>query len=83
MGISTGKIFLQGMDDRSARELVCILSLFLSYLCLIGIFNIFKYKYLMEHKELLEGLDEDIKERDRKVRQEKAMNRKKTREKIK
>lgn len=59
LGISTGRIFLQGMDDKSARELLCILSLFLSYLCLMGIFNISKYKYLMEHKELLEDLDTD------------------------
>lgn len=72
LGISTGKIFLQGMDDRSGRVLLCILSLFLSYLCLIGIFNISKYKYIMEHKELLEDLNKDKKAK--KLKQDKTIN---------
>ena len=78
LGMIAGRIFLKNMDERSGTKLACILSLLLSFGFLIGIFNIYKYKYLMEHKELLEGLDEDIKERDGKVKQEKTMNRKKT-----
>lgn len=62
LGMIAGRIFLKNIDERSAAKVVCILTLLLSFVFLIGIFNIYKYKYLMEHKELLEGLDVDIKE---------------------
>lgn len=52
LGMSTGRILFNVVDYRSGGEIGCILSLILSYLCLIGVFNITKYKYLMEHKEL-------------------------------
>ena len=61
LGLSVGKIFLPGMDEKSASKLGCILLQAVSYLCLMGVFNIFKYKYLMEHKELLEDLNTDKK----------------------
>ena len=52
LGMSTGRILVNVVDYKSAGEIGSIIFLFLSYLCLIGIFNITKYKYLMEHKEL-------------------------------
>lgn len=62
LGISTGRILFKMVDYRSSGEIGCILFLFLSYLCLIGIFNITKYKYLMEHKELWDkGMDKNYK----------------------
>lgn len=54
LGISTARVFLKGMNDKSGRELLCILSMFISFICMGGIFNIVKFKYLMEHKELLD-----------------------------
>lgn len=62
LGISVGKFFFTKMNKRSGKELVCIFFLLLSYLFFAGVFNIFKYIYLMKHKELLEELDGDIKE---------------------
>lgn len=52
LGRSTGRILFHVVDYKSAGEIGCIIFLFLSYLYLIGVFNITKYKYLMEHKEL-------------------------------
>lgn len=62
LGIIVSRIFFKNMDERSGTRVACILCFFMSYIFLIGIFNIFKYKYLMEHKELLEELGIDIKE---------------------
>lgn len=61
LGIIVSRIFFKNMDERSATKVACILCFFMSYIFLIGIFSILKYKYLMEHKELLEGLDADTK----------------------
>lgn len=62
LGMSVSRIFFKNMVERRGTKVACILSLFISFIFLIGILNIFKYKYLMEHKELLEGLGMDIKE---------------------
>lgn len=61
LGIIAGRILFGTVDSKSGEKIVCVLAIFLSYLSLIGVFNIFKYKYLMEHKELLEELDTDKK----------------------
>lgn len=53
-GITVARVFLSDIDTRKAMELLCILCFFLSYLTLIGIFNIFKFQYLVKHKEMLE-----------------------------
>lgn len=54
LGIIIGRILINSMEQGKVGELVCTLLVFLSYICLIGIFNISKYKYIMGHKELLE-----------------------------
>lgn len=54
LGITVARVFLNAMDTRKALELLCIFCFFLSYLTLIGIFNIFKFQYLVKHQEILE-----------------------------
>lgn len=47
------RTFLNDISNQKAMELLCILCFFLSYLMLIGIFNIYKFRYLMKHQEVL------------------------------
>lgn len=62
LGMIAGKVFLKNEDERIGMKVACIISLLISFVFLTGVFEISKYKYLVKHKELLEGLDEDIKE---------------------
>lgn len=52
LGGAIGRTFLSGVGNKRAMEILCILCFFLSYLTLIGIFNIFKFQYLVKHKEI-------------------------------
>lgn len=58
LGAAFARAFLKDMDQISGAKVLCVLSLFVSFVCLIGIFDIARYRYLIKHKELLEGLDE-------------------------
>lgn len=51
LGITVARTFFDGMDTRKAMELLCVLCFFLSYVTLIGIFNIFKFLYLVKYIE--------------------------------
>lgn len=53
LGVAVARTFLNDISNRKAWEILCILCFFLSYLTLIGIFNIYKYRYLMKHQEIL------------------------------
>lgn len=55
LGMSVAKTFLQvqDIDNQQALETVCIICFFISYVCILGIFNLYKYRYLMKHKEIL------------------------------
>lgn len=53
LGVAVARTFLNDISNRNALEILCILCFFLSYLTLIGIFNIYKYRYLMKHQEIL------------------------------
>lgn len=53
-GITAARVLLKDMNQGKAIELLCILCFFLSYLTIVGIVGIFKYWYLMKHKELLD-----------------------------
>ncbi|MBD5541643.1 MAG: hypothetical protein HDR00_10735 [Lachnospiraceae bacterium] len=52
-GIMAARVLLKDMDQGKAMELLCILCFFLSYLTIVGIVGIFKFWYLIKHKELL------------------------------
>lgn len=52
-GGAVARTFLNDISNQKAMELLCILCFFLSYLMLIGIFNIYKFRYLMKHQEVL------------------------------
>lgn len=54
LGITVARVFLNDMDTRTAMQLLCILCFFMSYLVLLGIFNIVKFQYLTKHKEMLD-----------------------------
>lgn len=60
LGMVAGKVFLKNRDERIGMKVACICCLFISFVCLTGIFEISKYRYLVKHKELLEGSDVDI-----------------------
>lgn len=47
------RTFLNDISNQKAMELLCILCFFLSFLTLIGIFNIYKFRYLVKHQEIL------------------------------
>jgi len=51
-GITVARIFLNDIETRKAMELLSVFCFFLSYLTLIGIFNIFKFQYLVKHTEI-------------------------------
>lgn len=55
LGMSVAKTFLQvqDIDNQQALETVCIICFFISYVCILGIFNLYKYRYLIKHKEIL------------------------------
>lgn len=53
LGGAVARTFLNDISNRKAWEILCILCFFLSYLTLIGIFNIYKYRYLKNHQEIL------------------------------
>lgn len=55
-GIGMARIFLQDINDKTLLKVICIICFFLSYLTLIGVFNIFKYLYIKRHPEILKNI---------------------------
>ena len=52
-GMYLGRIFFKGLDQDSAKEIVCSLCFLISYLCTLGLGSFVKYHYIMKHPEIL------------------------------
>ncbi len=48
LGYFGARAFLKDIDQRKALELICFLCFSLSYISLLGIFNIFKYQHIQK-----------------------------------
>lgn len=53
LGVSAARIFLRNISNEMALGIMCICCFFLSFIALLGAFNLVKYHYLIKHKELL------------------------------
>ncbi len=60
LGGVVARTFLNDISNQKALELLCILCFFLSFLTLIGIFNIHKFRYLVKHQEIFLSENRDI-----------------------
>lgn len=53
LGGIVARIFLRDMSNQKAIEILCILCFLISYLTSIGVLNIYKFRYLIKHPEIL------------------------------
>lgn len=56
LGMSTARIFAKDADNGTILVMLFICCMIISYVCLFGIINIYKYRYIMKHKEILDEI---------------------------
>lgn len=52
LGIATGRVIVKIVDNKTVAAMASICCIFVSYVCLIGVGNILKYRYIMNHKDM-------------------------------
>ncbi len=58
LGISAARTFFKDADNETLLVVIFIGCMILSYLFLIGIAFLFKYRYIITHKEILGGMED-------------------------